>query len=257
MLWYVIQTYTGKEEQLVTMIRRQLPESCYGDCFVAYYEQLRDRRQENQIHIRRLFPGYIFISTEDVDRLFLDLKTIPAMTKIMASGAFVFTPLDPDEADFLMEMMDADHVVRLTYAATDGKNHVSYLAGPLEKCRDRIRKYRFRDRYADVSLQIAGQEKIVHMGIILNNDVRREMAYGRVEAKIATPEKYVLPVAKTNERSLKEGDHVAVIDGPFEGNVAVIRHLRGDTAAITVHLFDREIPVELPAGAVRGIEETN
>ncbi len=254
MLWYVIQTYTGKEEQLVKMICRQVPQNCYGECFVAYYEQLRDRRQENQIHILRLFPGYIFISTDKVDRLFQCLKMIPSMTKIMASGAFAFTPLFEGEAEFLLEMMDADRVVRLTYAATDGKNHVSYLSGPLEKCRDRIQKYRFRDRYANVSLRIAGQEKIVRMGIILNDDIRREMTYGKVEAQIDVPGKYMNPAACEQKVPLNEGDRVAVIDGPFEGNTAIVRQVRGDTVSIRVHMFEREIPVDLAAEAVRRLE---
>ncbi len=263
MLWYVIQTYTGREEQLVKMIRKQMPKECYGECFVAYYEQLRDRRQENQIHILRLFPGYLFISTDDVERLFRCLKTIPAMTKIMASGAFVFTPLFAGEAEFLLKIMDADRVVRLTYAATDGRNHVSYLSGPLTQCRDRIRRYRFRDRYAEVKLQIAGQEKIVRMGIILNDDVRREMVYGKVEARITAPAKYTVTGAGQDcgaagdpgdhrlASGFHKGDNVAVIDGAFEGNVAVISQVKGRTVGIIVRMFDREILVELPAESVR------
>ena len=251
MLWYVIQTYTGKEEQLVQMIRRQVPEECYGECFVAYYEQLRDRKQENQIHILRLFPGYIFISSDDVDRLFQSFKMLPAMTKIMSSGAFAFTPLYAGEAEFLKEMMDPDHVVRLTYVSTDGRDHISYLSGPLQKCRDQIRAYQFRKRCAQVSLRIAGQEKIVRMGIILNDDVRREMAYGKVEARIRTPEKYTVSAPESPAAVLSKGDNVAVIDGAFEGNVAVISQVKGSAVRISVHMFDREISLEVPAESVR------
>ncbi len=254
MLWYVIQTYTGKEEQLVKMIRRQLPKECYGECFVAYYEQLRDRKQENQIHILRLFPGYIFISCGDIERLFQYLKMIPAMSKIMAAGAFVFTPVYEGEAEFLMKVMDSDHVVRLTYVATDGRDHISYMSGPLQYCEAYIQSYRFRDRYANVRLQIAGQEKIARMGIILNDDVRREMAYGKVEALIRTPEKYVFSAASVMEEHavrFEPGDKVAVVDGTFEGNVAVIRQAKKSGVRISVQMFDREILLEVPAESVR------
>ena len=259
MLWYVIQTYTGREEQLVRMIRRQAPRDCYGECFVAYYEQLRDRKQENQIHILRLFPGYIFISTDNVGRLFQCLKTIPAMTKIIASGAFVFTPLFEGEAEFLLEMMDSDRVVRLTYVATDGHDGVTYMAGPLEKCVSHIRAYRFRKREVQVSLRIAGEEKLVRMGIILNDDVRREMTYGKVEARISIPERYV-PAACVRNRGAEcggypakfiSGDTVAVIDGPFQGSMAVIEQVKGGAVRIAVRMFDREILLEVPAGSVR------
>lgn len=251
MLWYVIQTYTGREEQLVKMLRRQLPKDCYGECFVAYYEQLRDRRQENQIHILRLFPGYIFISTDYVDRLFRYMKTVPAMTKIMSSGEFLFTPLYDGEAEFLLAMMDSDRVVRLTYVATDGHNHITYMAGPLEQCASRIRAYQFRKREAQVRLTVAGQEKIVRMGIILNDDIRRETAYGKVEARISTPERYTISVPGGPAAALSKGDNVAVIDGAFEGNRAVISQVKSNAVRISVRMFDREILLEVPAESVR------
>ena len=71
MPWYVIQTYTGNEERLVEMIRRIVPRQHYGECFVIYSEQLRRRQQENQIHVLRLFPGYVFISSDEIEQLFV------------------------------------------------------------------------------------------------------------------------------------------------------------------------------------------
>lgn len=251
MPWYAIQTYTGREEQLVSMIRCQVPKECCGECFVAYYEQIRDRKQENQIHILRLFPGYIFIFSEDVELLFRCLKMLPAMAKIMTAGAFAFTPLYEEEAEFLLQMMDPDHIVRLTYVATDGKDHISCLSGPMERCRNRIVNFRFRDRYARVRMQIAGQEKIVRVGIILNDDVRRETAYGKVEALIPRPDKYEVPVSKEPGTQLKTGDRVAVVGGAFEGNAAVISHVGKHTVKIAVRMFGRDIQLEIPAGDVR------
>ncbi len=260
MLWYAIQTFTGREEKLVEMIRRVVPAGIYGECFVAYYEQLWHCRQKNEVHILRLFPGYVFISTDEIERMYQCLKDIPAMSRIMASEAFAFSPLYEKEAAFLMDIMDEDHVVRLSYAATDGRNHVSYLSGPLEKCAANILAYEFGKRYALIRLQIAGQDKDVRLGIILNNDIRRETAYGKVEALIAIPERYSLAPAASGKKAepgagqisrLAPGDNVAVIDGAFEGNIAVISQVRKDAVRILVHLFEREISAEVPAGSVR------
>ena len=269
MLWYAIQSYTGKEEQLTEMIHRVVPERYYGECFVPYFERLRCWRQQNQVHILRLFPGYIFISTDDIEAVFLCLKNVPAMSKILTSGAFEFTPLYDGEAEFLEEILDAEHIVRLTYAATDGKGRVTYLSGPLEKCGGRIQNYKFRDRYAQVRLTIAGQEKTVRMGIILNDDVRREMAYGKVEAHIPTPAGYasgnaskgslaLCPYEKGEPAAmLQPGDRVAVISGTFEGIVTVIHEVRNSTVSIIVHMFNRETPVEVSAEEIRKLESAD
>lgn len=251
MLWYAIQTYTGKEERLAEMIRLIVPEGFVGECFVPYFEQLHCWHQQNQIRVLRLFPGYIFLSTDDIGRLFQYLKKVPAMSKIMTAGAFEFSPMNEVEAEFLLRMMDDDRIVRLTYVATDGRNHVSYLSGPLERCEGHIQNYQFRKRYAQIRLRIAGQEKVARVGIILNDDVRREMAYGKVEAPVCTPEKYEAPVLKKPAVDLAPGDRVTVIGGAFEGNVAVINQIKKNDARISVHMFGREIFVEVPVDCVR------
>lgn len=246
MLWYVIQTYTGKEQKLIEMIRRIIPAKLYGECFTVYHEQLRIRGQENQIHVERVFPGYAFISSDDPQALFLHLKSVPAMSKMMADGEFCFTPLEDTEAEFMLSIMDTDHVIRLTYVATDGHDHVTYLSGPLENCGGHIAGYRFRKRFALVRLSISGQEKEVRMGIILNDDIRREVTYGKVEAPISVPERYHAGMTrKEAKEELKPGDPVRIIGGAFEGMTAVVAAVRKDTVKIRTHLFGRDLTAEV------------
>ena len=263
MPWYVIQTYTGGEEKLVELIRRIVPKEFYGDCFVVYHEQLRHRQQENQIHVLRLFPGYIFISSGDIEQLFRYLKTVPAMSKIMTSGDFNFTPLWNGEAEFLLRIMDEDHIVRLSYVATDGRDHVTWLSGPLERCRDQIRSYRFRKRYAVVRLSLEGQEKEAKLGIILNDDIRREIAYGKVEAAVEKPERYTVAFldekAKTAadkkcRRGFEVGDNILIMEGAFEGSVAIVSHIKRNALQISVQMFGREIQAEVPTEIVKRTE---
>ena len=269
MLWYVIQTYTGREERLMQMIRRVVPGGLYGDCFVVYHEQLRNRKQENQIHIERVFPGYAFITSDDPDELFFQLKRIPAMSKMLAAGEFCFTPLETPEAEFLDSVMDEDHVIRLSYAATDGRDHVNYLCGPLEVCGERILQYQFRKRYASVRLHISGQEKEVRMGIILNDDIRRELSYGKVEAPIIVPERYqVGNLPRTHGNASKdsgkgtretiqslfcEGDRIMIVAGAFSGMTATVCQIKKGSVKIKVHLFGRDITAEEPIENVRKV----
>ena len=266
MPWYVIQTYTGREQKLVEMIRRVVPGELYGECFVLYHEQLRCREQKNQVHIGRIFPGYAFITSDDADGLFLHLKKVPAMSKMMTTGEFIFTPLESKEADFLGTIMDEDHVIRLSYAATDGRDHVTYLSGPLQDCGERILNYQFRKRYASVRLCISGQEKEVRMGIILNDDIRREVAYGKVEAPVTVPEYYqiVRETCDNNEGSgygkgktarplYRIGDRITILSGAFAGMPAIVCQTGKNTVRIKVHLFGRDITAEEPMENVRKI----
>ena len=258
MRWYVIQTYTGREEKLIEMIRRIVPGDLYGECFVVYHEQLRSRGKENQIHIERSFPGYAFITSEQPEQLFLHLRRVPAMSKMMTAGEFYFTPLEETEAGFLSRILDADHIVRLSYAATDGRDHVTYVSGPLAGCGERILEYQFRKRYAAVRLYLAGQEKTVRLGIILNDDIHREITYGKVESPAATLEcaeriagLLASKKAAATANTCFPGDTVVVIDGAFEGVLAKVCEVKSGSVRLHVHLFDRDLLAEIPADSVR------
>ncbi len=123
-MWYVLQTMTGKEEELVRMIRTIVPQDLYEDCFVAYYERIWRRQQQSIVHVERLFPGYLFILTNQPNELFFQLKRVPAMSKLMADGNFTFLSLETGEAEFLEELLHADHIAHLSYVKTDGKGKV-------------------------------------------------------------------------------------------------------------------------------------
>lgn len=259
MLWYVIQTYTGKEEKVVEMIRRVVPREFYGDCFVVYHEQLMKRQNENRVHIERAFPGYAFITSDDAERLFHCLKYVPAMSKMMADGEFCFLALDPQEAVFLETITDADHVVRLSYVSTDGKDHVLYTAGPLQHCMRRVEKYRFRKRCALIRLKLPGEEKLVRVGILLNDDIRSELAYGKVEAPISVPERYRIAGQTASEGDfadpdLQEGDPVIVSGGALAGTPAIVCGVRRRVVKIGIRLFDRDMVIEVPMEELRRIE---
>ncbi len=280
MPWYVIQTYTGKEEKLVEMIRRMIPGVLYQDCFVTYHEQLMKRQQENRVYIEREFPGYVFIITSAPEQLFPCLKKIPAMSKMISDGDYFFLPLDPKESAFLEHILDEHHIVRLSYVSTDGQDHILYTSGPIEAGLSRIVSCNFRKRYAIVRVTLSGEEKNVRLGIILNDDIRRELAYGKVEAPIQLPERYRVPnkfrmasVKKTgntlNEISAEHpktetsgigirsqpefqtGDQVIVVSGPFAGMSAMVYQMRKQTVKIGVHLFEQDVTVEVPADILR------
>ena len=190
MLWYVLQTKTGGEEKLVEMVRRMVPRKLYGECFVIYHEQLWRRQQQTFVHIKRAFPGYVFITSEEAEALFFCLKKLPAMAKMMADEEYFFLSLDPEEAAFLQKMMNEQHVIGLSYLETDGKGRILRAAGPIKSCISQIVRLKFGKRYALVRLRLLGREKEIFFGIVLKEDLKEELWYGKVEAPIRVPEKY-------------------------------------------------------------------
>jgi hypothetical protein len=76
-------------------------------------------------------------------------------------------------------MLRADHIVRLSYVAMDGKGRVYRILGPLEEYASQVVRYQFKKRYVIIRLRLLGEEKTVALGIILNEDIQREILYGK------------------------------------------------------------------------------
>lgn len=179
MLWYVLQTRTGEEERLTELIHRMVPRELYKECFVVYQEQLWRRRQQSFVHVKRAFPGYVFIISKEPEALFFCLKKVPAMAKMMADEDSFFLSLEKEEAEFLQKIMDEDHVIGLSYLLTDGRGKILRVSGPLEACVPQVIKYQYGKRHVLVRLKLLGREKTVLLGIVLKEDMEQGLACGR------------------------------------------------------------------------------
>lgn len=259
MNWYVLQTKTGSEEKLVGMIKKILPRDLYGECFVVYHEQLWRRQQQNAVHVKRVFPGYVFITAEEPDELFFCLKRVPAMSKLIADDEFFFLSLDEKEAEFLKRIMNDDHIIGLSYLSTDRNGKILQAFGPLEHCFGQEMRFRLRKRYVAVRLSLHGEEKEVLLGIVLDEDLRRELCYGKVEALIEVPDRYAVMAAETKEnrgvrQELAPGDRVIAVEGGLAGVSGIVRRIRKNIARIGVAVDGHDIEIEMPTEGLRKTE---
>lgn len=250
-MWYVLQTITGKEQELVQMIHKIVPQEMYEDCFVAYYERIWRRQQQSIVHVERLFPGYVFVLTERPEKLFFQLKRVPAMSKIMIDGDFTFLTLEREEEEFLREMLGPEHIVHLSHVKTDGKGKAVQVSGPLKQYKDRIVKYQFKKRYAIIRLKLIGVEKTAVLGIILDEDIRQEIAFGKVEARVKVPHLYKLPIAhESGINSYAIGDQIQVVSGALKSMSGMIWKIKKNTVEIGVHLFGQDMSMEVPLNCI-------
>ena len=88
---YVIQVRTGSEENIVIQCQRIIREQdCEGSvlrkCFIPYYE--KQRRYEGAWHTERkmLFPGYVFLVSDDPEQLKESLRSVIGMSRLLGIG---------------------------------------------------------------------------------------------------------------------------------------------------------------------------
>lgn len=126
--------------------------------FSPSYEGMHKYQGEWHIEINKLFPGYVFIQSENADQLETYLEHLSGtVTPVQIGGGFY--PIRIEEQAFLMEMLDTDECVRysLDYIV-DGKLVVE--RGPLSGKTDHVRK-----RIANLTIRLFGQDRQIRVGL--------------------------------------------------------------------------------------------
>ena len=179
MLWYMMRTWAGGEEALVKEIRRTVPPYMYGDVFVIYNERIWRRQGRSFVQTEPLFKGCAFLTCDETEPLFKRLDRIPAMARLIAAGYLSMFPLMEQDVRFLKAVSGEDHIVRTSYVLRENENGVTYrVFGPLEYLLGSIEKIKFRSRTVKTHKNLWGEDVVIPLGIITNEDIRQEAAAG-------------------------------------------------------------------------------
>ena len=171
-MWYAIQTVTGNEEEAIGSIRKMVDKDVYEDCFLLKREAVWRIQGACKVHVERLFPGYVFVSTESPKELYQQLKGVSSYTKILGKEEEEFYPVSAEEEGFLKELLNGDeeYTVRLSPVEVDEQGEIVECGRPLEGYLDRVIKKRIRLRYVIIRVHLFGRDREILMGIRLGGD---------------------------------------------------------------------------------------
>lgn len=182
-MWYVIQTVTGKEEELMLFIKTILCRERYKSCFVIYAEWMKRLGGEWQIQVRPLFPGYVFIDTKEPERLYMELKAVPKFSRLLGIGKDEFIPVKMEEEKFLRIITGSGEMtgrsameragyatVKLTVVETEQDGGFRSMEGALSCFASDDVRINLHKRYAVVKTRMLGGERTLIFGIRLEKD---------------------------------------------------------------------------------------
>lgn len=181
-MWYVIQTTTGKEQELVDVIHKSIPPDSYKACFFMKRELLKRLGGRWLEVTETLFPAYVFLDMDQPDQMFYHLKKVPELTKILGDSHGTFIPLEAEEVKFLKVLCDRGeeqaesvkgrdaYLVRLTKVYLDETGTANRLEGPLGHFKEKIIRLNLRKRYAIIEMILRGERQTAMLGIKLEKD---------------------------------------------------------------------------------------
>jgi transcriptional antiterminator NusG len=148
-MWYVVQVRVGMEENIKLQCQKRVSSEVLERCFILYSEEKKKVQGKwvTQKHI--VFSGYVFMITEKVDELFLQLKSVNGLSKLIGAGDDI-VPLNEGEVALLRRLGGEEQVV---------------ISGSLEGMEGFIKKIDRHKRKAWLELEILGDLRRVEVGL--------------------------------------------------------------------------------------------
>ena len=178
--WYVIQTRAGIEDSVKGSCVSCLSESRIERIFVPKIELKRKYRGEWQKVEKPMYPGYIFLSiyvdddrtgydsssvtgSDIIDRLFLELKKIPYLTKILGADGIAI-PLTEEDKKRIKRFIGEGDTAELSVGIIEG-DRVKIFEGSLVGQEAIIKKIDRHKRTAKVEVEFMGEKRLIEVGL--------------------------------------------------------------------------------------------
>lgn len=162
-MWYVVQVRTGTEENIRTQCLRKISSEILERCFILYYEEKKHIRGEWTVQKKVLFPGYVFVVTEDMEKLHESLKSVIGLTRMIGTGREI-VPISEEERQFLLDFGGEKQMVPVSVGIIE--NAVTKIrSGPLKGKEGLIRKIDRHKRKAWLEMEMFGRKQEIQVGL--------------------------------------------------------------------------------------------
>ena len=175
-MYYVIQVKTGKEEKtMLDIIKNNHSDDPTFEVFSPYRKALRKYKGELKEVIERCFPGYIFVSTNNVEQLFIDLYWTPGYERLLGREAdtYNFVPLDKDESRMIDILYSSENnrTTEISNIEVKEGQTIKVLDGPLVGLETQIKKVDLHKRTVTVEFMMCGRLVTANVGINIITDI--------------------------------------------------------------------------------------
>lgn len=162
--WYVIQVRSKAEEKIRRSCEMLISKEILKECFIPKNKRMK-KIKGSWVEIEEiLFTGYVFLVSDDPDKLYLELKKVPDLTKMLGHVDGEIFPLYDDEVKFLKSLSDCGHVVEISTGLIEN-DEVRIVSGPLKGREGIIRKIDRHKRVALIEVELFGKTTQAKVGL--------------------------------------------------------------------------------------------
>ena len=149
-----------------------LSEGIYARCFHLIRGRRKKYEGQWRIVYEDLFPGYVFIDTDEPGRVYKELKKAPRPRLLFSDENYV-SMLEKHESDFMERLADRDGRIGISKVSIGIDGRIRCLSGPLKHMEDRVRRVNLHKRIAEIEAEVMGKKRVLYLGIDIVGDDRR------------------------------------------------------------------------------------
>lgn len=162
-MWYVVQVRTGTEESIRTQCEKRMSGEVLERCFIPYYEESKRIRGRWTVLEKVLFPGYVFLITEKLEKVYNQLYGVIGLTKLIGTGREI-VPLREEEIAFMQGIGGENQIVEMSEGVIE-QSSVRITSGPLMGMEGLIKKIDRHKRKAWLEVPMFGRIQTVQVGV--------------------------------------------------------------------------------------------
>ncbi|MDA3811011.1 MAG: antiterminator LoaP [Spirochaetaceae bacterium] len=162
MHFYALHIKTGFETQIQKFIIEKMPDDV--SVFCPMRELLIRKNGKTKKETKPLFPGYIFLKTEEVNAGILSsLKSIPGFFQVLPSNKNI-KPIRQQDMHFLDSLFNKNYTAHLSKARFDENDKIQIIEGPLKGKEGLIIKVDKRKGRAKIVINAFDKQHFVDLG---------------------------------------------------------------------------------------------
>ena len=130
-----------------------------------------------------MFPGYVFLESSCPDKLSEELEAYRKILKVMEEPGYLISVYEEEET-YLRKLCGEHHYLRMSYGYKDKERGMSFITeGPLKGLENRIVKYDWHRRFAQLEIPVSRRNVSVWAGIGIDEKLLNREADGEKQEK--------------------------------------------------------------------------
>ena len=173
-MWCVVHVRDGGEGHTEDFVAGLLPENLNARCFHLIRSRRKKYEGQWQTVHEDLFPGYVFIHTDQPEKVYKELKKTPKPKLLFSDDEYVST-LEKHESDLIEKLADRNGRIGISKVRIGKDGKLQYLSGPLSEMGNMVRRVNLHKRIAEIETEMMGRKRILYLGIEIEADDRRDV----------------------------------------------------------------------------------